>query len=245
MLRVVRVKGHTFIADFVSPGGVVLDLGAHLGEFLEEIHRRLGCICHALEPAPDLFARIPESPGIRKSRLAVDAAEGPVTLYLARNPEGHSLLVDHHGSAQGVAVVPATTLGAFLHAQRLDRIELLKVDIEGAEIAMFRSLEPEVLSRIKQMTVEFHDFLPSLALEGPVEEVTRDLVARGFACFPFSWRDRADVLFVNKALCPVSRADAVLMRSLVRYGRGAHRILARLWGGPSRGDEAGRPMDAA
>lgn len=221
------------MADFVSPDGVVLDLGAHLGEFSEEIHRQLGCTCHALEPTPDLFAQIPESLGIRKHRLAVAAIEGPVTLYLSGNAEGHSLLEAHHGGALGAVVVPGTTLSAFFQNQGLAQVELLKVDIEGAEIAMFRSLTPEVLSKIKQMTVEFHDFLPSLALEGPVEEVTRDLIAQGFACFPFSWRDHSDVLFVNRALCPLSRTDAMLMRSVVRYGRGAGRVLARLWGGAS------------
>lgn len=235
MLRIVRMRGHTFVADFVSPDGVVLDLGAHLGEFSEEIHKRLGCTCHALEPMPDLFAQIPERPGIRKHRLAVAAVEGPVTLYLSGNAEGHSLLEAHHGSALGTIVVPGTTLGAFFQDHGLAQVELLKVDIEGAEIAMFRSLTPEVLSKIKQMTVEFHDFLPSLALAGPVEEVTRNLIVQGFECFPFSWRDRADVLFVNRTLCPLSRTDAMLIRSVVRYGRGAGRVLARLWGGASHG----------
>ncbi len=41
----------------------------------------------------------------------------------------------------------------------VDRIDLLKIDIEGAEIGMFDDCTDEELSSIGQITVEFHAFL--------------------------------------------------------------------------------------
>jgi hypothetical protein len=41
---------------------------------------------------------------------------------------------------------------------QLPRIDLLKADIEGAEISMLTACPDEVLGRIAQIGIEFHDF---------------------------------------------------------------------------------------
>lgn len=53
--------------------------------------------------------------------------------------------------------VPATTLGALLNSLGVDRVGLLKIDIEGAE---FDVLEPtdSALRRLDYVTCEFHGF---------------------------------------------------------------------------------------
>ena len=39
------------------------------------------------------------------------------------------------------------------------KIDLLKVDIEGAEIEVFKGASSEVLSHVKRAAIEFHDIL--------------------------------------------------------------------------------------
>jgi FkbM family methyltransferase len=62
------------------------------------------------------------------------------------------------------------TLETFLNTQRIELVDLLKIDIEGAEEAVFNSTRDATLCNIKQITIEFHDFVPGCISS---EEVTK------------------------------------------------------------------------
>ena len=53
------VETHTILPDIVSPGSIVVDCGANVGRFSLEMIRRFGCLCYAIEAAPDTFSKIP------------------------------------------------------------------------------------------------------------------------------------------------------------------------------------------
>jgi Methyltransferase FkbM domain len=92
-------------------------------------------------------------------------------------------------------------LESLLTEMRPPRIDLLKMDIEGAEVMVLRSLSKATLQTIGQITVEFHsDPVFGFQLRRDVEDVIRLLQRRGFICFDFSGRSRLDVLFVNRAI---------------------------------------------
>ncbi|WP_366930871.1 FkbM family methyltransferase [Microcoleus sp. bin38.metabat.b11b12b14.051] len=54
---------------------------------------------------------------------------------------------------QGVISVDAMTLDTFLNKHKIESIDLLKVDIEGAEEALFNSTSDATLCNIKQITI--------------------------------------------------------------------------------------------
>lgn len=72
--------------------------------------------------------------------------------------------------------VPARieTLSSVIRAQGITRIDLLKIDVEKAEMAVFAGLEDEHWPLIRQIVVEVHD------IEGRVQALAKDLAARGF-----------------------------------------------------------------
>jgi hypothetical protein len=49
------------------------------------------------------------------------------------------------------------TLSSILREQSLDQVDLLKIDVEKAELDVFRGLDEPDWSRIKQVVVEVHD----------------------------------------------------------------------------------------
>ena len=51
------------------------------------------------------------------------------------------------------------SLQEFLQNHGVREIDLLKVDIEGAEIEMIRHAPRLLFDQIKQITLEYHDFL--------------------------------------------------------------------------------------
>jgi FkbM family methyltransferase len=137
---------------------------------------------------------------------AVAATEGPIPFHIAHNDTGSSLLTLPRESVYNCVLhetvqVQAKTLESLLTEIRAPRIDLLKMDIEGAEVMVLRSLSGATLRAIGQITVEFHsDPVFGFDLRRDVEEVIRSLQRHGFLCVDFSGTSRLDVLFVNCAL---------------------------------------------
>jgi hypothetical protein len=80
----------------------------------------------------------------------------------------------------------------------IDHIDLMKVDIEGSEIERFDTISDDLLDRIDQMTVEFHDFLPEYELAAKVRATLDRLIGLGWLSIVFSRRDHSDVLLINR-----------------------------------------------
>ena len=54
-------------------------------------------------------------------------------------------------------VVPSTTLPEIMNAHGIDRIDLLKMDCEGAEYEVLYATSPEQLQRISRLRMEYHN----------------------------------------------------------------------------------------
>ena len=77
-------------------------------------------------------------------------------------------------SNQGDSVqVPGITLKSFFEYISADMIDLAKIDIEGAEITMFGSTDDQTLLSIKQISIEFHDFMDQKLIELVQRIITR------------------------------------------------------------------------
>jgi hypothetical protein len=127
--------------------------------------------------------------------------------------------------------VEVTTLAELMRVHGLDRVDLVKIDIEGAEIELLAGLDLDVLARIDQMTVEFHDFIrPSE--RSRVAEVVARIRDSGFYAVNFGRRHFTDVMFLNREAFDV---DLALRARLIaaKYARGARRMLGRLSAGSS------------
>jgi len=53
--------------------------------------------------------------------------------------------------------VEGTTLSSLMTERMLDVIDILKIDIEGAEREIFENIEPSCLDRVRMIAVELHD----------------------------------------------------------------------------------------
>jgi FkbM family methyltransferase len=215
----VSIHGHHLFAPALSPASVVIDAGANVGGFSRGMVDRFGCLCYAVEPVPELFARIPEEPRVRRFPLALGGADGEVVLHLSGNPEANSV---HAGIAagfgsRGTLVADLSSLDGFLARAGLQGADLLKLDIEGSEIALLESVREETLERIGQITVEFHDFLDGSRDGEAIAALKRRLRRAGFLCVVLSRPSshHGDTLFINlrrHPLGPLRRLHLFLMR---------------------------------
>jgi FkbM family methyltransferase len=213
MPQLLSIRDHHFCADPLGNHSVVVDLGAYLGEFSAEISRRFGCMCYAVEASPQLFHRIHSDCLVKKFNYAIAKNNGPATFFISDNPEESSI-----GMPAGVAnrsiTVEGVTLETFLEANQIQSIDLLKVDIEGAEIQLFGSMSDELIREIKQITVEFHDFMRRRNLSREVKEIKKRLISLGFICLVFSLTYNKDVLFINNAYYKMSKVQSLYLRWL-------------------------------
>jgi FkbM family methyltransferase len=217
------IENHTFLPPTLGPGSVVVDLGANEGRFAREIARRYGVTCHAAEPNPELFRSLHGDGAFRAHHVAVSGADGPQTLHLSSDVTSSSVASGNVPGPAGEVVVPGMTLASFCREAGVGRIDLLKVDIEGAEVAMFESTPDELLGRIAQITIEFHDD-HGLMTRQEFAAIRDRLMGLGFAGIQFAGNN-TNWLFFRPDVARVGRLRQRYLRLVVRNVRGVLRKL--------------------
>jgi FkbM family methyltransferase len=119
----------------VHPGAIVIDAGGHIGESARQALDMGAGLVISVEPDPlnaeALRRNLPDA--IRSGRLrVVEQAlwDGVGTLTLERHDASTRTTV--HRGGDGIKV-PMTTLDRLVEDQQLDRVDFIKMDIEGAE----------------------------------------------------------------------------------------------------------------
>ena len=161
---------------------------------------------------------------MRKYHFAVGGRDSPVEIGLPRAEEHWGTVL---AAGQGeVETVPGATLESFRNLIGATQIDLIKVDIEGAEIAMFDTASDDLLCDVAQITIEFHDFME--ASMGPdVRRVIDRLTGLGFFHVVFTRNFHGDVLFLNPRLIGLSGWYRWWMRYPVKYSRGLRRLSSK------------------
>jgi FkbM family methyltransferase len=221
-----RICNHTFLPRLIGPASTVLDLGANRGEFSLGIIERFHCRVISAEPISELCDKIPSHPLLELHKIAVGGKNQNVAMTVFPGRSEHSSIItspkkDNRSTVRTVSMV---TLADFRQVASVERVDLLKVDIEGAEIELFGACDDNELKRAAQITVEFHDFLYR-DLHNAVGRIRNRMADLGFWVLPFSL-DSSDVLFVNRQT-GVSAAEVAYLRTFVRYGKGLQRRLTR------------------
>lgn len=215
------VEKHSFCANALHPASQVVDLGANHGAFAHEIIARYGCRVLAVEPVPSLVASMPQHPNLTLEPAAVSRDGSPVILHL--NEQG---CASEQFGETGVhrLEVPGVRFPDLLARHNVDRVALLKVDIEGAEVGLFESLDDATLARLDQITIEFHDFLMP-EMRADVDAIDARLAGLGFQRVAFSL-DNTDVLYLHPRLHLRGVSLAVVLARF-KYVRGLRRRFGR------------------
>lgn len=160
----------------LSPGDVMLDIGANYGTIGLAARHQVGAAGHVhfFEPQPILAARL--GAAIRQTgtgnltlhEVALFDSEGAMELELHEGHSGTATLVGTVGGVRRASTitVPVHSTEAFLGALRDHRRWGVKIDIEGAEMhvlpALFRVRQPEfVVFEGDRNKRELYDFFIS------------------------------------------------------------------------------------
>lgn len=201
-LEIRRFKEHSFFGSLLSQPVVLADFGAHRGEFFTALKTEYSIFRALLvEANPTLAESLKETFGkesdVLHAAVVGTNSKGAVTFTRSTNPESSSIFREWsatYGIADQVDV-PTITFSKVI--QELGgRADLVKVDVEGAEIGMLQTASASDLASCGQLTVEFHDRQPPLTRRD-VDDVCRRMRAEGYGIVKPNWPNVDDVLFVN------------------------------------------------
>ncbi|MBX6311665.1 MAG: FkbM family methyltransferase [Isosphaeraceae bacterium] len=152
-------------------GDVVLDIGANVGLFgLWLARRNPRCRVVAIEPFEENFdclranIRHQRASSVSAHRLALGRQAGMGRMVARGDRSLDHLLATDQEEAEGQAV-PIIPLSGLCDLAGVDRVSLLKIDVEGAEYDAFAAADEDTLRRFDRIALEYHDNIRPGTLE--------------------------------------------------------------------------------
>lgn len=148
---------HTrFFRKLVGPGMVVFDIGANVGYYTLQGAVRVGAEgqVHAFEAVSSTYARLVRNVelngfgNVLAHRHAVSDRRGRVEVFVGdASNTGTSRLSASPANSSGLSEeVEALTIDEYVEAQGIGAVDVIKIDVEGSELAVLRGMN-DVLRR--------------------------------------------------------------------------------------------------
>ena len=196
LFQINTLASHSFLPHIIGRPATIVDLGANRGEFFREMSSRFAIGRYvAIEPNANLTDWAKSNPAIELRNYALTKTDGPVTFCVDENPEASHVAGPGETSAHQITV-KGRCLASIISELKIERIDLLKMDIEGSEIDLILHTPIEILKQIGQITVEFHDFC-NFSTAAQVNDAIAHLRNAGFCGIQFS-ADNNNWCFVRK-----------------------------------------------
>ena len=154
----------------LSDNSIVIDVGAHVGEFSMAVRNISNASIYAFEPVPAAFASLKENLNDKKFfpvNSAVALENNYAIFHITESLVGSSLLPPIKGQTskwlnETTSIeVKTTRLDTFIELNRFSNISLLKTDAEGYDLRVLESvgkfLEPSFVQAVL-VEMSFHLF---------------------------------------------------------------------------------------
>ncbi|MBU1151396.1 FkbM family methyltransferase [Patescibacteria group bacterium] len=155
-------RDYLCLEDLIRQAGVVVDIGAHIGLFsiyAKCLNTKIALFSY--EPDVRNFGLMKEALRANKfldrdsvlKNVAVGAENGRRKFYLSEDSHNHSFL----GEGKEVMVDVIDMVKILARDLQGKKCDLLKMDCEGAEFEILRSMNREQFDKISNIYVEYHE----------------------------------------------------------------------------------------
>ena len=185
-------------SEYLVPGDVeptvIFDIGANIGAaavYFAARYPRARVYC--FEPLPEnieLLRRNVEPFGDRITVVPMGLGESPGSFEYRRSDDPANFgggTFHNVGCAPGNTIqLPVTTLTTFCQNNRIDQIDVMKIDTEGAERSVLAGMPADLLAKIQVILGELHgvDDLQVFQMLDRTHELSYEKPV-GRACYPF------------------------------------------------------------
>jgi FkbM family methyltransferase len=171
------------LAELIKPGQTVYDVGANIGFFTILCSRLVGPQgkVYAFEPIPQNLATLRHNVALNDLanvtivEQALSSSTGTAEMFVSPWSAFHSLNVegatkqDNHGPQTGQITVRTVTLDEFVQGEGARVPDLVKIDVEGAELIVvagmretLRSVKPLLLCELHDTNLDYGEFIDSI-----------------------------------------------------------------------------------
>ena len=163
------------LRKYIRPGDTVIDIGAHCGDFTLPLALATGAsgIVFAWEPNPYVYSVLEKNASLNRSKtniVPVQAAAASTNGFLEFHYSDPGFC--NGGSFDGISrwkhghpyrlTVPARRVTDWLtqrHPERLSRVSFIKIDAEGFDLEVLRSIEAIIRQQHPYLHVEMNQHL--------------------------------------------------------------------------------------
>lgn len=155
-----EIAEHSFYDDKFGSEITIIDLGACRGEFINSMDRVYKVKKAVLvEANPVLFKQLSNKENyVLYNNAAAKDDDTVITFY--EDPKAAyvgSCVFNYFNGIQHK--LKSISLETLIKSNDIDIVDLLKIDVEGSEYEILENISEDVLQKINQITVEFHDFI--------------------------------------------------------------------------------------
>ncbi|NWF57769.1 MAG: FkbM family methyltransferase [Fischerella sp.] len=146
--------------DDLNDKSIVFDLGGYEGQWSSDIFAKYCCKIHIFEPVENFYQAI-------KNRFSKNSQIFVHDFGLSNENDEAFISVDGYNSSitrdvsGDVEKIKLRKAVEFLEENSISKIDLMKINIEGAEYDLLEHLiDSGVIKIIKNIQVQFHEFVP-------------------------------------------------------------------------------------
>lgn len=176
------------LGELLRPGDVYFDVGANVGFFTLVASRFTGSkgSLYAFEARPEIARTAKKN--LRRNSIAatvlpvaVGDADGKVALLVADHPGGSTIEPSKAVSTTRTELVGQVTLDSLVATGGVEVPDLVKIDVEGAELAVLRGMTA-ILERHQPIVLFEVDDAMSSKVEAQYLEIQEMLSGFGYRC---------------------------------------------------------------
>ncbi len=151
----------------------IVDIGAHKGFFTTYAARNCPqSQIYSFEPIKSSFESLSKNVisnnlngRVKVFNLGVAGTAGEKEINLSSSSTDNSFYTEIGSIMTGTQTIVCTTLAGIIYNNKLDKIDLLKLDCEGAEFEILMSSSKEVLDKLSEIRMEYHNINSDLNID--------------------------------------------------------------------------------
>jgi FkbM family methyltransferase len=188
----VYVEPNFLYSPRLSANSVVIDAGcSYEADFSVYMMEQHGARAYGVDPTRKHRAALQALENRYRGRFvhlpfAITADDGTLTFHESTTNESGSVLVDHVNVRNDETIpypVTAISLKSLMKHVDADAVDMLKLDLEGAEYELLATVEKADLAPFRQVFIEFHHHAIGQFNEADTRRLVERIRGFGFSCF--------------------------------------------------------------
>ncbi|MCW3069519.1 MAG: methyltransferase FkbM family [Solirubrobacterales bacterium] len=190
--------GWTLPGNLIQPSWICYMVGAGGDVTVDlDLIKRYGVTVRSFDAVADYVTRAIEDgvgePRFSAHHAAIATADGPIRMQVTHDPNSQSVSAAHLYDSHSFIELPGRTLQSLMAELGDERIDLLKVDVEGSEYGLLPTLDLPALG-VKVFAVQLHH----TGSVGEARELIASLASQGYD--PVACRPAVKLTFAHRDL---------------------------------------------